>query len=107
MLTLSKPKWLRRMPVPVWYGGRRACRLAKRIAGILTRAITAMEWCSSDPLCITDMMGAHNAFSHSACHSCVLAPETSCERGNKYLDRSVLVSTIEREDLAFFPTVNG
>jgi hypothetical protein len=29
-------------------------------------------------------------------------PETSCERGNKYLDRSVLVSTVERANLAFF-----
>jgi len=29
-------------------------------------------------------------------------PETSCERGNKYLDRSVLVPTVDRAELAFF-----
>jgi hypothetical protein len=29
-------------------------------------------------------------------------PETSCERGNKYLDRSVLVKTLDKEDVAFF-----
>jgi len=32
----------------------------------------------------------------------MFVPETSCERGNKYLDRSVLVRTVERDDLAFF-----
>ena len=38
----------------------------------------------------------------AACHACLFAPETSCERGNKYLDRSVLVPTVERDNLAFF-----
>jgi hypothetical protein len=38
----------------------------------------------------------------AACHACLFLPETSCERGNKYLDRSVLVSTVERADYAFF-----
>ena len=38
----------------------------------------------------------------AACHACSFLPETSCERGNKYLDRSVLVPTVERPDLAFF-----
>ena len=38
----------------------------------------------------------------AACHACLFLPETSCERGNKYLDRSVLVSTVESAELAFF-----
>jgi hypothetical protein len=38
----------------------------------------------------------------AACHACLFVPETSCERGNKYLDRTVLVETVERGDLAFF-----
>jgi hypothetical protein len=40
----------------------------------------------------------------AACHACLFAPETSCERGNRYLDRTVLVPTVERADLAFFET---
>jgi hypothetical protein len=38
------------------------------------------------------------------CHACTFAAETSCERGNRYLDRSLLVPTIEtqRRELAFF-----
>ena len=38
----------------------------------------------------------------AACHACLFLPETSCERGINYLDRSVLVSTVETDDLAFF-----
>jgi hypothetical protein len=83
-------------------GGLQRQGLAKRIAGILTRAVIGIEWCSSDPLCITDMMGAQNAFSHSACHSCVLAPETSCEAFNYFLDRALLVGEPDSSSVGFF-----
>jgi hypothetical protein len=42
----------------------------------------------------------------AACHACLFAPETSCERGNQFLDRTVLVPTLERDDLAFFELKN-
>lgn len=32
----------------------------------------------------------------------LFSPETSCERGNKYLDRSTLVSTFAETDKGFF-----
>lgn len=83
-------------------GGLQRQGLAKKIAGILTRAIIGMEWCSSDPLCITDMMGAQNAFSHSACHSCVMVPETSCEAFNYFLDRALLVGEPNSSSVGFF-----
>jgi hypothetical protein len=62
-----------------------------------------MKLCASDPLCAEhhpyrDSLTLHGA----ACHACLFLPETSCERGNKYLDRSVLVSTVQQADLAFF-----
>lgn len=38
----------------------------------------------------------------AACDNCLFLPETSCERGNRYLDRSVLVPTMERAEFAFF-----
>lgn len=31
-----------------------------------------------------------------------VVPETSCDRGHKYLDRSLVVPTVEHTDLAFF-----
>ena len=69
----------------------------------LEQALEGMRLCASDPLCAEhhpyrDGLTLHGA----ACHACLFAPETSCERGNKYLDRSVLVPTVERDDVAFF-----
>ena len=63
----------------------------------------AMRLCASDPLCAEHHPYSHGSTLHgAACHACLFLPETSCERGNKYLDRSVLVKTVERDDLAFF-----
>jgi hypothetical protein len=69
----------------------------------LDQALEAMKLCASDPLCAEhgpyrDSLTLHGA----ACHACLFLPETSCERGNRYLDRSVLVSTVQQADLAFF-----
>jgi len=43
----------------------------------------------------------------AACHACLFAPETSCERGNRYLDRAVLAPLVSGTSIAFFPTTNG
>lgn len=69
----------------------------------ISQALEQMRLCASDPLC-----AGHNPTQGSpslhwaACHACLFSPETSCERGNKYLDRSVLVPTVNKTDLAFF-----
>lgn len=69
----------------------------------LDQALEVMRLCASDPLCAEhhpyrDGLTLHGA----ACHACLFLPETSCERGNKYLDRSVLVKTLDKQDVAFF-----
>lgn len=84
-------------------GGLVALGDPKALGRHLDQALEAMRLCASDPLCaehhpIKDGLTLHGA----ACHACLFLPETSCERGNKYLDRSVLVSTVESDDLAFF-----
>ena len=59
--------------------------------------------CGSDPLCAEHPPSQLGQTLHAAaCHACQFAPETACERGNKYLDRSTLVKTVEVTDLAFF-----
>lgn len=83
-------------------GGLERQGKAGRIEGILQRAIEAIEWCSSDPLCITDMMGAINNHSHSVCHACCLAPETSCEAFNSFLDRAFLTGDGTGSGLGYF-----
>lgn len=73
----------------------------KTLVRHLDQALEGVQLCASDPLC-----AEHHPYSDSlhgaACHACLFLPETSCERGNRYLDRSVLVATVERADYAFF-----
>ena len=40
--------------------------------------------------------------SLAACHACVLVPETSCEEGNRLLDRALLVGMLDDEKLGYF-----
>ncbi len=68
----------------------------------LDQALEAVRLCASDPLCAEHHPRESLTLHAAACHACLFAPETSCERGNKYLDRSVLVGTMQRSDLAFF-----
>lgn len=69
----------------------------------LDQALEAMRLCASDPLCAEHIPDQHGLDLHGAsCHACLFSPETSCERGNKYLDRSLLVDTLDTGDRAFF-----
>jgi hypothetical protein len=69
----------------------------------ISQALAGIKLCASDPLCAdhTPSQGAPS-LHWAACHTCLFSPETSCERGNKYLDRSLLVPTFTDQDLAFF-----
>lgn len=72
----------------------------------LLAALRDAAQCASDPLCAEHEPSQRGTTVHAAaCHACLFAPETSCERGNRYLDRSALAATVEHEDLAFFPLV--
>lgn len=74
----------------------------KKLGRHLDAALERVRLCSSDPLCAEHRPQVDGSLHGAACHACSFLPETSCERGNKYLDRSVLVKTVERSDLAFF-----
>jgi hypothetical protein len=83
-------------------GGLQRQGLPERIQRTLPAALAAMEWCSSDPLCIEGIMSAPEMASGAACHACVLAPETACEHFNRVLDRALLVGTPNEPDTGFF-----
>ena len=69
----------------------------------LQQAMESMRLCASDPLCSEHRPDALGRGIHGACcHACQFSPETSCERGNRYLDRSVLVNTFSARGTAFF-----
>jgi len=73
--------------------------LGRLIEQALSRAIV----CSSDPLCSEHNPGEDRSLHSASCHACAFVSETSCERGNRYLDRALLVETFECRDAAFFP----
>lgn len=69
----------------------------------IARALEQIGLCSSDPLCADHVPEDGGRTLHGAvCHACLFAPETSCERGNKYLDRTALVDTLHERGTAFF-----
>lgn len=62
------------------------------VEDIVLRTIAAAEWCGSDPVCgETDPAQSGERISGAACHSCLLLPETACEKFNRELDRTMLV----------------
>jgi len=69
---------------------------------IVTQALRRASICSSDPLCSEHDPGVDRSLHIAACHACSFVAETSCERGNRYLDRGLLVETFECRDAAFF-----
>jgi hypothetical protein len=72
---------------------------------IVMRAIQKAGWCSSDPVCVeSNGQGPENC-NLAACHSCCLLPETSCEEGNRLLDRALLVGKPGEPDMGFFSTL--
>ncbi|RDS82244.1 DUF1998 domain-containing protein [Dyella monticola] len=74
----------------------------ENLGRLLLQALNRSKICSSDPLCSEHDPGKDRSLHAAACHACSLVAETSCERGNRYLDRSLLVPTLERGDAAFF-----
>jgi hypothetical protein len=69
----------------------------------IDQALRRARRCSSDPICAQRQPKEPEDFLHgAACHCCVFASETTCERSNRFLDRRFLVS-LPGSDLAFFP----
>jgi hypothetical protein len=75
-------------------GGLAEKGLPDRLEPLLRDALERAVYCSSDPLCGHSPPGEMGHLNGAACHACLLASETSCERGNRYLDRAHVVETI-------------
>ena len=74
----------------------------ENLGRLIGQALSRAKICSSDPLCSEHHPGMDQSLHAAACHACSFVAETSCERGNRYLDRTLLVSTLENSDAAFF-----
>jgi hypothetical protein len=78
----------------------------EHLGRLMEQALKRAEICSSDPLCAEHNPGHDRSLHAAACHACTFVAETSCERGNRYLDRALLVGTMDTSDAAFFARGN-
>ncbi|MEU0678817.1 DUF1998 domain-containing protein [Streptomyces albogriseolus] len=63
----------------------------EKLIPLLVAALDDADFCSNDPVCIeSDRQGA-SQLNLSACHGCSLVSETSCETGNRLLDRQLVL----------------
>jgi hypothetical protein len=74
----------------------------ERFEKIFFNAIESQQICSQDPQCLTGIKSASEDLNHSACHSCILLSETSCELWNRFLDRSMIRGDIDGIIKPFF-----
>jgi hypothetical protein len=69
----------------------------RRICDHLASAMELGQLCSNDPVCSQhEPDDPHEErFLHGAsCHGCLLISETSCERRNEFLDRTLVIPTV-------------
>ncbi|HAT9038856.1 sulfate ABC transporter substrate-binding protein [Legionella pneumophila] len=74
----------------------------ENLGRIIKQALERATICSSDPLCSEHNPSDDRSLHAASCHACTFVAETSCEKGNRYLDRALLVRTLECNDAAFF-----
>lgn len=84
-------------------GGLVSLGRPKELGRHLRGALDQATLCASDPLCSEHRPDLDRRSLHAAaCHACMFAPETSCERGNRYLDRSTIVHTVDTQEIGLF-----
>lgn len=80
-------------------------QVGRRLGAHLETALDLGRLCSNDPVCAQHRPdhAQEERFLHgAACHGCLLIAEPSCERRNEYLDRALVVPTVDDGDAAFF-----
>jgi len=80
---------------------------SENLGRLIGQALERATICSSDPLCSEHDPSVDRSLHVASCHACTFVAETSCERGNRYLDRALLVNTFECRDAAFFQGRGG
>lgn len=80
-------------------------QVGRRIYESVRNALAMGTLCSNDPVCAQhEPPSSHERrFLHgSACHGCLLISETSCEQQNDFLDRALVVRTVQNLGAEFF-----
>ncbi len=82
-------------------GGLVALGEPDQLGPLIAQSLERARLCSSDPLCAEHDPRSDSSVHAAACHACQFASETSCERGNRFLDRSTLIATMAY-DIGYF-----
>lgn len=64
--------------------------LKDRFTQTLLALLDHARWCSADPLCTEHDPVKTGKLNGASCHVCSLVAETSCEKGNRFLDRAFI-----------------
>jgi hypothetical protein len=83
-------------------GGLAQLGQPERLGELVMQSLSRARICASDPLCAEHDPSNDRSLHGAACHACSFVSETSCEIGNRYLDRALLVPTLAGGNLAFF-----
>ena len=85
-------------------GGLVALGEPEQLGPLLRQTFERAQLCSSDPLCSEHDPRSDGSVHAAACHACQFASETSCERGNRFLDRAALVPSLATHEapVAYF-----
>lgn len=73
-----------------------------RIEDTIAQALRRAAWCSYDPVCLESHGQGPDSCNLAACHGCAILPETSCEEGNRLLDRAVVIGLPDQPEIGFF-----
>ena len=82
-------------------GLSKLCNNIDNLNKIIHSALNRAKNCSLDPICYESEGQGIAQLNLAACHSCTLLPETSCEHGNLFLDRKLVVD----DDFGYFSTL--
>jgi len=77
----------------------------ENLGRLLRQALDRARVCASDPLCAEHDPRKDQSLHAASCHACSFVSETSCECGNRYLDRALVVPTLQVTDAAFFGAI--
>ena len=71
---------------------------------VFTSALADARWCSTDPVCMDagEKGQGPDSCNLAACHACGLLPETSCEEFNRFLDRGLVIGTLDDPTIGYF-----
>jgi hypothetical protein len=79
----------------------------ERFADVMRQSVELARICASDPLCREHDPSRTRQLNGASCHACTMVSETSCEFGNRLLDRMLVVGLPVASSVGFFDYADG